>query len=215
MTHIERLGFPFGERDVHASMARRLAEQIPGLHRPRIFRGKRLEVAVDAPWIDTERLTLRPHRVQDAEAWYRLQSDPRTVAYLAWDLRNREESRQHLRDRSRQTRLWQADDFMALAIEHEGSLIGDVSLHLRDVDAAQRSAEIGWVIDPEQGGHGYATEAAEAVVGFAFDQLAATKVMAVIERRNFRSLALARRLGFTLSESSPTHITLAIRPDGV
>jgi RimJ/RimL family protein N-acetyltransferase len=214
MTHIERLVIPRetlrGTEFGLAGLLRRLAHTVPGVHRPRALRGPRMASPVDAHRIDTERLTLRPHRLDDAEQWFSLQSDPRTVQFISWELRNRDESYKHLRDRTRKTRLWQADDFMALAVEHDGTLIGDVSLHLRSVDPEQRKAEVGWVLHPEHGGHGYATEAAAAMVRFALDELAATTVTAVIDRRNERSVALARRLGFTHFSSTPTHLTLAI-----
>lgn len=215
MTHIERLVIPRetlrGAEFGLGAQLRRLAHAVPGLHRPRLLRGTKLPNPVDAPRIDTDRLTLRPHRLTDADAWFALQSDPRTVRYITWDLRNRDESYQHLRTRTRQTRLWQADDFLALAVEHQGALIGDVSLHLRTVEAEQRSAEVGWVLHPEHGGHGFATEAADAMVRFALEDLAANTVTAVIDRRNERSVALARRLGFGHHCSTPTHVTLAIR----
>ena len=214
MTHIERLVIPRetlrGTEFGLGALLRRVAHAVPGLHRPRLLRGTRLPSPVDAPRIHTDRLTLRPHHLNDAAEWFALQSDPRTVKYIDWNLRNRDESFKHLRDRTRKTRLWQADDFLALAVEHDGTLIGDVSLHLRTVEAEQRSAEVGWVLNPEHSGNGYATEAAAAMVRFALDDLAATTVTAVIDRRNERSVALARRLGFTHYSSTPTHVTLAI-----
>ncbi|MBT2499149.1 GNAT family N-acetyltransferase [Agromyces sp. ISL-38] len=108
----------------------------------------------------------------------------------------RRASRRHLRHRTRHIRLEQAGDFMALAVELDGRLIGDVSLHLREVDPRGRRAEIGWIIGTEWAGRGYATEAARAMLQFAFDTLEARYVTAVMDRDNERSHLLARRLGF-------------------
>lgn len=166
------------------------------LRRPRILRGERVQERVKSRVIATDRLVLRPHRRTDADDWFALQSDRRVVRYIDWPQRTRAQSRRHLRDRRRHTRLVQAGDFLALAIEHDGHLIGDVSLHLRDVRADERTAEIGWVMHPDAAGQGLATEAARAMLDFAFDTLHAQTVMAVVDVRNDRSIALARRLGF-------------------
>lgn len=166
------------------------------IHRPRFMRGARIERAVVARVIRTDRLVLRPHRRADAAAWFALQSDRAVTQYLDWPERTKAQSRRHLRDRTRHTRLLQTNDFLALAVEYEGRLIGDVSLHLRDVASDERSAEIGWVVSPDVAGKGLATEAARALLDVAFDQLGARWVSAVMDVRNDRSIALARRLGF-------------------
>ncbi len=149
--------------------------------------------------IRTERLALRPHRPADAEAWYRIQSDPAVVRYLPWPLRDRRESRRHLRTRMRKTRLQKADDFLAFAVDRDGTLIGDVSLHLRIANRESRTVEIGWIISPDVAGHGYAAEAAQALIDLVFAELRAKLILAVIDRRNAPSIALARRLGFRLA----------------
>lgn len=184
------------------------------LRRPRFLRGPYLDRAVDAQSITTDRLVLRPHRVADAERWYVLQSNPDVVRYMSWGIRDRAQSREHLAARSHHTKLWQTDDFLALAIEHDGVLIGDVSLQLRSVDRDVRSVEMGWVLDPEYQGSGYAAEAARAALDVAFTQVGARFVTVVIDRRNERSVGLAQRLGFrTLSSDSSSHLMTMVPED--
>ncbi|MCS5717968.1 GNAT family N-acetyltransferase [Herbiconiux sp. CPCC 205763] len=185
-----------------------------GIRRPRLTRGRRTETPFDAPSIRTARLLLRPHRMSDAVDWFDLQSQPEVREFLPWPERDARSSARHLRDRTRHTRLWQANDFLALAVEKDGRLIGDVSLHLRTVEAPSRSVEIGWVLHPAAGGHGYATEATEALLGFAYDVVCARWVTAVTHARNHASLALARRLGF-VDVRSEGHDIVLMRPAGV
>jgi RimJ/RimL family protein N-acetyltransferase len=165
-----------------------------GLRRPRFLRGPRLPKPAVAPIVATERLRLRPHEMKDARDWLQIQSNPDVVRYLDWPVRNAVESRRHLKHRTRHTVLLQADDFLALAVEREGQVIGDVSLHLRDVHS--KIVEMGWVLNPAHGRHGYATEAAAALAIFAFEHLGACEITAVIHEKNERSIALAKRLGF-------------------
>jgi RimJ/RimL family protein N-acetyltransferase len=74
-----------------------------------------------------------------------------------------------------------------------GQLIGDVMLAFES--AEHRSGEIGWVFHPGHSGHGYATEAAHAVLHLAFEQLGLHRVIARVDARNVASLRLGDRLG--------------------
>lgn len=231
MSRAEPLGTPFPSRRQRAVGATGAGDRSGGealsgtasalraflpdaISRPRLLRGPRIETPVDAHPIHTERLVLRRHDVSDADAWYRIQSTPEVVEHLPWPVRDRAASRQHLVHRTGHYRLWQSGDFLALAIERDGELIGDVSLHLRQVRPPERSVEIGWVLDPAAGGRGYATEAAEAMLDLAFTEVGASLVTAVIEPENTRSISLAERLGF-LRTSAPrrsSSISFAITP---
>jgi RimJ/RimL family protein N-acetyltransferase len=180
------------------------------LRKPRWMRGARLERAAVAPVVQTPRLVLRPHRSADASDWYALQSDPNVLRYLPWPRRSPRASRRHLRHRTRHIRLEQAGDFLALAVELDGRLIGDVSLHLREVAAGDRRAEIGWIIGTEWAGRGYASEAARAMLRFAFDAVGARYVSAVMDPDNERSHLLARRLGFLEIGETGTERTMLL-----
>ena len=147
------------------------------------------------PSVRTPRLSLRPHTVADADDWYRLQSIPEINHYLNWPDRTRGESLNHLRDRTHHTELKQVDDFVALAIDLDGQLIGDVSLRLKSVPSDTRSIEIAWILHPDFSGHGYATEAATALLDLAFDELDARWATALVDLTNHRSIAVAERLG--------------------
>lgn len=183
------------------------------LRRPRFLRGPYIGRPVDATAITTERLVLRPHQVSDSESWFRLQSNPDVVRYMSWGIRDRAQSREHLAARARHTRLWQTDDFLALAIELDGELIGDVSLQLRSVDRDVRSVEMGWVLDPDHQGRGYASEAARAALELAFTQVGARFVTAVIDRRNERSVGLAERVGFRTITADASSRLMTVVPE--
>jgi RimJ/RimL family protein N-acetyltransferase len=164
--------------------------------RPRMLRGPRLPHPIDARALRTPRAILRPHRMTDAAAWHNLQADPATRQYLDWPERDRSAARRHLRARTRHTRLWQTDDFLALAIEVDGAPAGDVSLHLRSVRSASRIVEIGWVVGKQHTGQGLASEAAAAMLDFAFGEVESIMAIAEIHEGNHASRALAERLGF-------------------
>jgi RimJ/RimL family protein N-acetyltransferase len=72
-----------------------------------------------------------------------------------------------------------------------GKLVGDVVL----IRARHRAIEIGYILDPQFTGRGYATEAAAALVRIAFDHFDAHRVVATIDARNVASVPVVERLG--------------------
>lgn len=73
----------------------------------------------------------------------------------------------------------------------ERAIIGSCGL-IRVPDTTDIS--IGWTLKRKYWGHGYATEAARAVLRFGFDALKTPCICALIDRQNSRSIAIANRL---------------------
>jgi ribosomal-protein-alanine N-acetyltransferase len=69
--------------------------------------------------------------------------------------------------------------------------------------SAYRVAEVGlfWAIDPEQQRQGYATEAAQALIDFAFRQLRVKRLIATTEQDNAASIGVMRKLGMTIAQN--------------
>ena len=165
---------------------------------------------VEAHELRTARLLLRPYRVSDEADWRRIEDDEEVRLGLDWPLRTARQVREHLVDRTAHTTLSHPGDLLVLAMELDGHVIGDVSLHLRTVALETRVAEIGWLQLTAAGGHGYATEAARAMLDLAFDELGACLVTAVVARSNIASARLALRLGFRPAGGTADHATFVI-----
>lgn len=60
--------------------------------------------------------------------------------------------------------------------------------------------EVGWRLTPGAWGHGYATEAGRAWIGFAFARHGCARVISVADLPNARSRAVMARLGMRLVE---------------
>ncbi len=80
-----------------------------------------------------------------------------------------------------------------------GAFVGRAGLHY---PARQDwpGVEVGWTLHPHYWGYGYATEAGRRAVEYAFCDLDVAEVCSVILPENSRSIAVARRLGFSLRE---------------
>lgn len=142
--------------------------------------------------IRTERLTLRALVEGDLDDHHRMVGDPRVVRYLYEDPLDRDAARAHLAPRLSPV-LPEEGAWMNLAVEHEGTYLGEVGVKL--CSRVHRQCEVGYVFLPESAGHGYATEAAAAMVALAFTELDAHRVEGRIDARNTASARVLERLG--------------------
>jgi RimJ/RimL family protein N-acetyltransferase len=74
------------------------------------------------------------------------------------------------------------------------ALLGTAGLRPLD-DSEDAEIEIVYSLEPDRWGHGYAAEAAVAILDYAFEVLGLGRVLAEIDRDNAASEAVARRLG--------------------
>ena len=146
------------------------------------------------PTLHTARLRLRPFTGADADPLFALHSNARVLRY--WDS-------PPWSDRARADRFIAACRRMAedgsgarLALERasDGGFVGWCALSRWNPD--YRSAAIGYVLDETAWGQGYATEAARAVLQWAFDSLDLNRVQAETDTRNVASARVLEKLGF-------------------
>jgi|WetSurMetagenome_2_1015567.scaffolds.fasta_scaffold27295_4 [ribosomal protein S5]-alanine N-acetyltransferase len=69
--------------------------------------------------------------------------------------------------------------------------------------SAYRVAEMGlfWAIDPDYQRQGFATEAARALIDFAFQQLRVKRLIATTEHDNSASMGVMHKLGMTIAQN--------------
>lgn len=136
--------------------------------------------------LQTPRLRLRPFQLNDAPALFTLGQDP-AVAQFSLHYPNEAAAVQNLAD------YWMGAPLGKWAVTlADGSFIGAIELH---EDEVNRKAELGYVFDHRYWGHGYATEAARALLDLCFNTMQLTSVFAMYDSRNSRSGALCQRLG--------------------
>ncbi len=65
------------------------------------------------------------------------------------------------------------------------------------------TAEVGllWLIDPAQQGQGYATEAAQRLIDYAFTEMRLKRLIATTEHDNLASQAVMRKLGMRVEQN--------------
>jgi aminoglycoside 6'-N-acetyltransferase len=149
--------------------------------------------------IRTERLTLRHITTDDLDG-LRYYQDPEVCRYLPFPTADDEALAERAAKMAQRRAPSEPDEVLALAVVHDGTLVGDLMLRLRtraDPLTPPAVAEIGWAFAPSYAGRGFATEAAKALITMAFDHYPLHRVYAMLDPRNERSVALCERLGMT------------------
>src|SRR5262245_4544820 len=150
--------------------------------------------------IHTPRLHLRLWRDADLPAFAAMNADPRVMEFFP-RLMNRDESdarAAQIRDHfvRHGFRLW-AVEVLGLA-----EFIGFVGLSVPQFEAHfTPCVEIGWRLAYDHWGHGYATEAARAVLEIGFRRLGLEEIVSFTVPANRRSRAVMERIGMTRSPS--------------
>lgn len=141
----------------------------------------------------TERLTLRLMDTRDIDDVFAYQGREDVCRYLLHEPRTREQIADKIGEWGAATRLEKDTDYLQLAMESDGRVIGHIYFKLVNVESLQ--AEIGWTLHPDHFGKGFATEAASAVLELAFGSLGLHRVRAELDPRNTASVELCLRLG--------------------
>lgn len=178
--------------------------------------------ATDPP--RTERLILRRWRREDREPFARMNADPLVMEHYPSVL-SRSES-DAIADRIEQHFADHGFGLWALEIPEAAPFAGYVGLSVPRFQAAfTPCVEIGWRLAAQHWGHGYATEAARAVLRYGFDQLGMEEIVSFTVPGNARSRRVMDRIGMVrdpagdfqhplLPEGHPlrAHVLYRVRP---
>lgn len=150
----------------------------------------------DLSWpLRTERLLIRPITTDDIEALWRIRSIPSVSEWLPYVAVDQAAFTERFSDPERLRKT--------LVLERDGTVIGDLMVAVESPwsqeevkeQAADTQAELGWSIDPAVEGHGYATEAARALLRLCFEDLGLRRVTALCFADNTGSWRLMERIG--------------------
>lgn len=145
--------------------------------------------------IETERLIIRPVVQSDAEELWRRRNLPEVGEYQAWVLPYpRERCEELVAEVIELGEPTNHEWFMTtITTADDGTIVGDLGIYL---EWQGRAAEIGYTLSSEHWGHGYATEASNAVLDWLFDVVGVTRVRGMTHPDNVASVMVLERLGF-------------------
>ncbi|HEU5354359.1 MAG TPA: GNAT family protein [Actinocrinis sp.] len=152
--------------------------------------------SLPTPTLNTARLRLRAFEGADASDLFALQSNAFVLRY--WDAPPWTERARADRFIATCRQMEQEGTGVRLAVDRvsDGAFIGWCTLNKWNPDF--RSASLGYCFGEAAWGHGYATEAARALLQWAFDTLDLNRVQAEADTRNMASARVLEKLGFVL-----------------
>ncbi|MBX5022966.1 GNAT family N-acetyltransferase [Rhizobium lentis] len=153
---------------------------------------------IDIPTLETERLTLRPHRLDDFEAHAALWADEEVVRFITGVPSTREQSWSRM---LRLAGMWHhmGFGFLAMVEKESRQFIGEAGFleARREMEPSiEGTMEVGWALMPTAQGRGYATEALAALIGWAEAHFPGKAMSCIISPDNVASLRVAAKLGF-------------------
>jgi RimJ/RimL family protein N-acetyltransferase len=150
------------------------------------------------PQLETPRLLLRRWQDADRTRFAEINADRAVMHYFEAPLTQAETDAAI----DRYLAAFDREGFSFFAAIHRdtGEFIGTIGLQtMRDQvpNLPQPAVEIGWRLAQSAQGKGYATEGAQAVVDFAFNQLGLNEVVAITAIPNQPSRRVMEKLGMT------------------
>ena len=152
--------------------------------------------------IKTERLTLRPIQAGDEKEIHEYAWDKSITMMFFLPNETFEETVRFVKENAAE---WESEDQsnFEFVILLDGKIIGGCDCDLGH--SPDRSyATLGWIVNRNYRGRGYASEAASAVMDFAFENLGITKVYAQCDTRNPASLGVMRKIGMKCVDDKGT-----------
>lgn len=153
-------------------------------------------MSLPTPTLVTARLRLRPFVESDADDLFALQSDADVLRY--WDSPPWTERSRVDRFLAKCQEMAEEGSGARVVVERadDGAFVGWCTLNSWNPDF--RSASLGYCLGKPAWGQGFATEAAGAMLGWAFDALDLNRVQAEADTRNAPSARVLEKLGFKL-----------------
>jgi RimJ/RimL family protein N-acetyltransferase len=150
------------------------------------------------PSLDSERLTMRGHALEDFDDYTAMWGDPKVTRHIGGRPLSREECWTRL---LRNVGHWQLSGFGYWLVRERasGRFVGEVGFAdlKRDLEpSVEGLPEIGWVLAPWSYGQGFATEAARAAIGWIDRDRSPKRTVCLIDADNAASLRVAAKLDY-------------------
>lgn len=143
------------------------------------------------PTLQTERLVLRTFDVGDAVDVFAYAHSPVVGPMAGWSPhRSLEESQQVVEHFISRGDVW------AIVEKKTGHVIGSIGLHSDMKREVENARMLGYALGENHWGQGFATEAANVVLRFAFEELHCPIVSAYHFPKNAKSKHVIKKLGF-------------------
>ncbi len=136
--------------------------------------------------LKTERLIIRPTIIQDLDQIHLLLSDPETMHFFVEGTYSKEKVRDMI------TRNQKEQHHYTVLLKSSNRIIGKLSYNPWFM---KNTKEIGWIFFKTATNKGYCTEAAKAILKYAFEQENIHRMIATCQPENIASKRVCEKLG--------------------
>jgi RimJ/RimL family protein N-acetyltransferase len=144
--------------------------------------------------IMTKRLVLRDFEKEDWKSVHDYASDPEVVRYVDFGPNSEEESRVFIQKAFEQQSEKPRRNFtLAIVAKAQNVFIGGCGIYVSNPD--NREGYIGYVLNRNFWGQGYATEAAQGLLEFGFNKLKLHRIFAYCYPENTASAHVLEKIG--------------------
>lgn len=146
--------------------------------------------------LETKRLILRAWQKSDVESMFTINQDPKVMEYYP-SLQDKAQTQRFI-ERINQHQNKHGFSLYVVELKSTGEMIGYVGLLRPDFEAHfTPTVEIGWRLASQFWGQGYATEAAKAVLHYAFTQINLTEIVSFTTKDNLKSRRVMQKIGLS------------------
>ncbi|MEH2073601.1 MAG: GNAT family N-acetyltransferase [Nostoc sp.] len=144
--------------------------------------------------LETHRLLMRDFVEADWQAVFAYQSDPLYLRYSYWMHRTEKDVCEFIQMFIGEQKEQPRTKFqLAVVLKEENRLIGNCGIRVNDSEL--REANIGYELNTQFWGQGYATEAARAILKFGFEELVMHRIWSWCVAENVASVRVLEKIG--------------------
>ncbi|MEA5602613.1 GNAT family N-acetyltransferase [Nostoc sp. UHCC 0252] len=144
--------------------------------------------------LETRRLLMREFVEADCETVLAYQSDPLYLRYNYWTHRTENDVFEFVQMFISEQKEQPRTKFqLAVVLKEENRLIGNCGIRVNDPE--MREANIGYELNTQYWGQGYATEAAQAILKFGFEELGMHRIWSWCVAENVASVKVLEKIG--------------------
>ena len=138
-------------------------------------------------YITTERLIIRNFEIEDWQDVYEYISDHNVMKYIPEGVFTGEETKEFINQN-----MGEKAEKFAVVLRDENVVIGHIAFFKY---FGEHTYEIGWVFNPKYYNKGYASEAAQSVLKFGFEEMKLHRIIATCQPENIPSYRVMEKIG--------------------
>lgn len=147
-------------------------------------------------YLKGERVIMREIEEKDWVDVHKYASQQLVCRYQPWGPNSEEESKDFVKKIIADAKKNPRSRFVfAIILKGNGNMIGSAEFIIQDY--SNKIGEIGYIINPDYWGMGYATEAAKLIIEFSFTNFNLHRIYATCDPRNVASSKVLEKIGMT------------------